>query len=172
MLQPAVCAAPGSSTIRSVPELKASGGQVIGSTARPRRLATGSGRSAVCTCAHGHPASHTISTPAPVLVVQFVAGRLADYQRVAGRLRAAEIGAEVYPEAKKLAAQFKYAEQRGFRVALIAGPDELGQGAWNVKDLIRKEEQKAVPEAGVVETVQKILSEPRPSGSGFPGTTP
>src|SRR5262245_32038488 len=45
------------------------------------------------------------STPAPVLVVQFVAGRLADYQRVAGRLRAAGIGAEVFPEAKKIGQQ-------------------------------------------------------------------
>ena len=42
------------------------------------------------------------ATPAPVLVLQFDASRLGDYQRIARVLRAAGIGAEVYPEAKKL----------------------------------------------------------------------
>lgn len=100
-----------------------------------------------------------IATPAPVLVVQFVAGRLADYQRIAGQLRAAGVGVEVYPEAKKLPAQFKYAEQRGFRVAIIAGPDELSQGVWNVKDIQRKQEQKGVLEPAVVAAVQRVLAD-------------
>ena len=68
------------------------------------------------------------ATPAPVLMVQFSAERLGDYQQIARQLRAEGIGVEVYPEAKKLGQQFKYAEQRGFRVALIAGPDEFAQG--------------------------------------------
>src|SRR5205085_408788 len=72
----------------------------------------------------------TASTPAPVLVVQFVEGRLADYQRVAGLLRAACIGVEVYPDVKKIGAQLQYAERRGYRLALIAGPDELAKGEW------------------------------------------
>src|SRR5205085_11372030 len=70
----------------------------------------------------------TATTPAPVLVVQFVAGRLADYQRIASKLRQAGIGVEAYPEAKKIGQQLKYAEGRGFRLALIAGPDELAKG--------------------------------------------
>jgi histidyl-tRNA synthetase len=98
-----------------------------------------------------------ISTPAPVLVVQFVAGRVADYQRIAGRLRAAGIGAEVYPEAKKIGGQLQYAERRGFRLALIAGPDELAQGTWKIKDLAKREE-KAVPEAEVVAAVRRALA--------------
>jgi histidyl-tRNA synthetase len=100
----------------------------------------------------------SISTPAPVLVVQFVAGRVADYQRVAGRLRAAGIGAEVYPEAKKIGAQLQYAERRGFRLALIAGPDELAQGTWKIKDLARREE-KAVHEAEVLAAVCAALGD-------------
>src|SRR5262249_44853094 len=51
------------------------------------------------------------STPAPVLVVQFEATRLGDYQRMARSLRAEGIGVEVYPEAKKIGPQLKYAEQ-------------------------------------------------------------
>jgi histidyl-tRNA synthetase len=107
------------------------------------------------------------STPAPVLVVQFVAGRLADYQRVAGRLRAAGIGVEVYPDVKKIGAQLQYAERRGFRLAVIAGPDELGRGEWKIKDLVKgkdlpreraHEAETVVPEAGVVEAVRKALA--------------
>jgi len=65
MVQEAEADAPGSSTTRSVPELKASGGQVIGSTARPRRFSSGRGWSAVCTCTHGHSGPQSISTPVP-----------------------------------------------------------------------------------------------------------
>ena len=52
-----------------------------------------------------------------------------------GRCAAEGIGAEVYPDAKKIGQQLKYAEGRGFRVALIAGGDEFARGVWKVKDL-------------------------------------
>src|SRR5437899_12875704 len=80
------------------------------------------------------------STPAPVLVVQFDAARLGDYQRLARVLRGEGIGVEVYPEAKKIGQQLKYAEQRGFRVAVIAGENEFAQAVWKVKDLAKREE--------------------------------
>jgi histidyl-tRNA synthetase len=96
------------------------------------------------------------ATPAPVLVVQFSPERLGEYQRMARQLRAEGIGVEVYPEAKKVGQQFKYAEQRGFRVALTAGPDEFAQGVWKVKDLARREET-TVPAAGVLNAVRKLL---------------
>jgi histidyl-tRNA synthetase len=111
------------------------------------------------------------STPAPVLIVQFSADRLADYQRMARALRAEGIGVEVFPEAKKIGQQLKYADARGFRAALIAGPDELAQGAWKVKDLAAgapgpgaapgekkaPENEKTVPEAEVAGAVRAIL---------------
>ena len=80
------------------------------------------------------------ATTAPVLMVQFSADRLGEYQKMARQLRAEGIGVEVYPEAKKVGQQLKYAEQRGFRVALIAGPDEFAQGVWKIKDLATREE--------------------------------
>ena len=97
-----------------------------------------------------------VSTPAPVLLVQFSAERLGDYQRMARDLRAQGIGVEVYPEAKKVGAQLKYAESRGFSVALIAGPDEFARGEWKVKDLGRRAEVSA-PEAEVAGVIRKIL---------------
>jgi histidyl-tRNA synthetase len=81
-----------------------------------------------------------VTTPAPVLLVQFGADRLGEYQKMARSLRAEGIGVEVYPEPKKVGQQLQYAEKRGFRVALIAGPDEFAQGVWKVKDLARREE--------------------------------
>jgi histidyl-tRNA synthetase len=97
------------------------------------------------------------STPAQVLMVQFSADHLGDYQQMARSLRAAGIGVEVYPEAKKLGAQFQYAEKRGFRVALIAGPDEFARGVWKIKDLAKREE-KTVAAAEVARTVGEMLA--------------
>jgi histidyl-tRNA synthetase len=98
-----------------------------------------------------------VATPAPVFVVQFDPERVGDYQRLARSLRAAKIGVEVYPEAKKVGQQLKYAESRGFRAALIAGADEFAQGVWKVKDLGARSET-TVPEAGVVEAVRGVLA--------------
>lgn len=94
---------------------------------------------------------------APVLIVQFAAERLGDYQRLARVLRAEGIGVEVYPEAKKLGKQFEFAEQRGFQLAMIAGPDEFAQGVWKIKDLARREET-TVAEAAVADKVRELLS--------------
>jgi histidyl-tRNA synthetase len=91
-----------------------------------------------------------------VLVFQLPGGNYGNYQRVARTLRAAGIGTEVYPEAKKLDKQFQYAERRGFRVALIAGSNEFAQGVWKVKNLATKEET-TVAEAELVAAVQKLL---------------
>ena len=53
-----------------------------------------------------HPLLTGQTTPAQVLVVQFDAARLGDYQRIARQLRAAGIATEVYPDAKKIGQQF------------------------------------------------------------------
>jgi histidyl-tRNA synthetase len=93
---------------------------------------------------------------APVFVVQFSGDRLGDYQRIARMLRQAGIGAEVYPEAKKIGQQLQYAERRGGQVALIAGPDEFAQRVWKIKDL-RQREESTVSENDVVSCVRRIL---------------
>lgn len=79
-----------------------------------------------------------VRTPAPVMVVYFDADRLHDYLRLAKLVRAAGIGVELYPEAKKIGAQLKYADQRGFQVALVAGGNELEAGTCQVKNLSDK----------------------------------
>jgi histidyl-tRNA synthetase len=77
-------------------------------------------------------------TPAPVMIAYFDAARLNDYVRLASHLRQHGVGCELYPEAKKLGAQLKYADQRGFRIGIIAGSREFDSGVVQVKDLLRK----------------------------------
>src|SRR5262245_60516582 len=97
-----------------------------------------------------------VSTPAPVLMVQFSADCLGDYQKMARALRGAGIGVEVFPEAKKIGAQLQYAEKRGFRLALIAGPDEFAQGVWKIKDLAKREERAAAAN-DILNVIQTML---------------
>jgi len=72
-------------------------------------------------------------TTADVLVAQFDAGSLNEYLKIAAALRGQGIATEVFPDAKKLKAQFKYADRRGFRAVVLAGKDELTSGRLNVK---------------------------------------
>jgi histidyl-tRNA synthetase len=76
-----------------------------------------------------------VSTPAPVFVAYFDAARLHDYLRLAAQIRAAGVGVELYPEPKKLGTQLKYADRRGFRLAVVAGEDEWAGGTCQIKDL-------------------------------------
>jgi len=76
-----------------------------------------------------------VATPAPVFLPYFVESRLDDYLRLAARLRAAGIGVELYPEAKRLGQQLKYADRRGFRLAVVIGEDEFTQRVCQLKDL-------------------------------------
>lgn len=75
------------------------------------------------------------AAPAPVFILYFDPDRLGDYLRLAAAIRAAGIGAEVFPEPRKIGQQLKYADRRGFRVALIAGTSEFHSGTCRVKDL-------------------------------------
>ncbi|MEX0711731.1 MAG: histidine--tRNA ligase [Pirellulales bacterium] len=102
------------------------------------------------------------ATPAQVFIAYFVEGRLDDYLRLAARLRAAGVAAELFPDAKRLGQQLKYADRRGFRLALIAGEDELAAGQCQVKDLATGE-SRVLPlddeAGGVVGAVQRLLAQ-------------
>jgi histidyl-tRNA synthetase len=104
-----------------------------------------------------------VTTPAAVFIPYFDQNRLHDYLRLAAALRAAGIATEVFPEAKKLGQQLKYADRRGHRVALIAGENEFSSGVCQVKDL-RRAQQRDVPmtadAAEIVAAVKEILLTP------------
>ena len=96
------------------------------------------------------------TTPAEVLIAFFDAGRLPEYLRLASQLRAAGLRVELYPEPKKLGAQLKYADRRGFRVAIIAGEREFAANEVQVKNLTTGESQAVSLTEGVQEVVRLI----------------
>ena len=82
------------------------------------------------------------STPAPVFVAFFDRDHRDDYLQLAANLRQAGIGTEIYPDARKLGAQLKYADQKGFTAAIVAGGNEWSEGQVQVKQLATKEAVK------------------------------
>ncbi len=115
--------------------------------------------------------------PGPVVVTVFDRDRIADYQKMAAALRAADIRAELYLGNPKnnLGAQLKYADKRSSPCAIIQGGDEKAQGVVQIKDLIlgadltaikdrdeylkkQAEAQFAVKESELVDAVRKLLA--------------
>ncbi|MCX6639792.1 MAG: histidine--tRNA ligase [bacterium] len=73
--------------------------------------------------------------------------------RIVAQLRHAGIPAEVYlDEARKLGKQFSYADRKGIRFVIIAGPDEISRGEVTLKDLVAGE-QKTLASANLIETL-------------------
>ncbi len=64
-----------------------------------------------------------------------------DYVAMAKTLREAGISAEVYFQVAKLDKQFKYAENRGAKFAIIMGSEEKSAGTVQVKDLATREQK-------------------------------
>jgi histidyl-tRNA synthetase len=59
------------------------------------------------------------------------------------QMRDAGIAAELYPDAVKMAKQFKYADDKGIPFVAIIGENEMKKGLVTVKDM-KSSEQKAV----------------------------
>ncbi len=97
-----------------------------------------------------------VRTPAEVFIPYFDSTRLHDYLRLAAQLRTAGFGVEVFPEPKKLGAQLKYADRRGFRVAIIAGADEWDARECQIKDLATGNRSTASLEGGAAEVVDSL----------------
>jgi len=115
------------------------------------------------------------SVPGPVVVLVMDRDRLADYQKMAQRLRNAGIRAEMYLGTSGMKAQMKYADKRGSPCVIIQGSDERDRGEVQIKDLIEgalaaqsiadnKEWKEARPaqfsvsEDALVEEVRKVLA--------------
>ncbi len=99
----------------------------------------------------------SVSTPAPVFIAYFSKTRGADYGKLAMELRRAGIGTEVYPAAKKLGEQLKYADRRGFRYALVIGDEEWESGRCQVKHLATKQSDE-VSQEELLEHLGRLLA--------------
>jgi histidyl-tRNA synthetase len=114
--------------------------------------------------------------PGPVVVTVFDKDRLADYQNMVARLRAANIRAELYlGNPRNLGNQLKYADKRNAPCVVIQGGDEKAKGEVTIKDLIvgaelaklekgreehlqkQAQAQRSVPEDQLVAAVREVL---------------
>lgn len=111
----------------------------------------------------------------PVVVLVMDRDRVAHYQAMVARLRAAGVRAELYLGSAGMKAQMKYADRRNSPCVIIQGSDEHAKGEVQIKDLIEgaraasgiqsNEEWKAarpaqfsVPENELVSAVQDVLA--------------
>ena len=85
-----------------------------------------------------------------VLVTQFDASTLGASLVLAHELRAAGLRVDLYPDLDRYGRQFKYAEERGIRYAVLLGPQELEATVVALKDLVSGE-QVAIARGALVE---------------------
>ncbi|MBK8701133.1 MAG: histidine--tRNA ligase [Saprospiraceae bacterium] len=78
----------------------------------------------------------TIDESVPVIFLCFDAEGLTQAFRYAMAIRTAGIACEVYPEAKPMKKQMKYANDRAIPYVAILGANELQQGTISLKDMI------------------------------------
>jgi histidyl-tRNA synthetase len=104
---------------------------------------------------------------APVLVVQFPGTDPATAVRLAARLRAAGIGAEVFPDPIPLGKQLGYGSARGHKLAVIVGPDEQANQVFNLRDLASRREDKGLAWSALEDSVQNALEVHKHQGAGL-----
>ena len=98
------------------------------------------------------------NTGPSILMTMFDGSRSADYVGVAAMLRRCGLAVELYPEAKKLGHQLKYADRKGHRLAVIIGGDEWEAGTAQVKDLVSGDSH-TVELGALGETCRRLLGE-------------
>lgn len=104
------------------------------------------------------------SSTAPVLVANFPGTDPAVAFRIAAELRAAGIGAEVFPDPIQIGKQMGYGSNRGHLFAVIVGPDEAAKGVFNLRDLATRAEHKGIEMSLLVDSVQSALAVARNAG--------
>jgi len=97
------------------------------------------------------------TTPADVLVTVWNAASVDETLRLAHALRRDGLRVDVYPDADKLAKQFKYAVALGVPFVAIVGDDERAAGEVSLKDL-RTGEQTRVPRADAARAIASALA--------------
>lgn len=98
------------------------------------------------------------ASPAPVLVTVFDEASLPASFALAAQLRGAGLKVACYPEAARLAKQFKYGDRMGMRLAVILGPDEQANSQVAIKDL-RSSAQQSVPQAEAARIIREMLAD-------------
>ena len=97
-----------------------------------------------------------IATVAPVMIANLDPEACAPILQLGSMLRRAGINTEIYLENKKLNAQMKYADKKGFTLVLMIGEEELATNTVRIKDM-RTGAQLTVPVIDLVKEIQSLL---------------
>ncbi len=106
------------------------------------------------------------ATTVPVLVANFPGTNPAVPVKLAARLRAAGIGAEVFPDPIPIGKQMGYGSSRGHRLAVIVGPDEEARQVFNLRNLASRVEDKGLTWSVLEDSVESALEILRQEGTG------
>ena len=97
------------------------------------------------------------TTTVPVLVANFPGTDPVVAFTMAARLRAAGIGAEVFPDPIPIGKQMGYGSTRGHKLAVIVGPDELARQVFNLRNLSNRQEDKGLAWSMLEDSVEGAL---------------
>jgi histidyl-tRNA synthetase len=101
--------------------------------------------------------SGTKRTAPDVLVLLLDEPLLGAYHRLSKALRDAGLSAEIYPAAKKVAVQLKYAEKRGIPLAIFYGEKEMEKNMYNLRDLKSRHNYDELPFPQLLERISELL---------------
>jgi histidyl-tRNA synthetase len=99
----------------------------------------------------------TTSVLVPILVANFPGVDPRVPMGLAARLRAAGVGAEIYPEPLQIGKQMGYGSTRGHRLALIVGPEEAARQVFNLRNLATRQEERAIAWGDLETRVKQAL---------------
>jgi histidyl-tRNA synthetase len=88
-------------------------------------------------------------TSAPVLVTIYDSEHIDRSLMIARSFREAGVGADLYPDARKLKVQFKHADQCGHAWIVVCGPRESDAGTVKIKQLSTKRQAEVSLEAAI-----------------------
>jgi histidyl-tRNA synthetase len=92
-----------------------------------------------------------------VLITIFSSDTFNESLQLSNELREAGIPVSCYPEAVKIARQFKYGDRMGFELAIILGPEEISNQTISIKNL-KTGEQENISRRIAAERIKAILS--------------
>lgn len=107
-----------------------------------------------------------VGTTVPVLVAQFPGTDPSIAFRLAARLRAALIGAEVFPDPIPIGKQMGYGSSRGHKFAVIVGPDEVSREVFNLRNLATRLEDRGLAWSVLEDSVASALETIKQGGTG------
>ena len=105
-------------------------------------------------------------TTVPVLVANFPGADPKVPIKMAARLRAAGIGAEVFPDPIPIGKQMGYGSKRGHKLAVIVGPDEEARQVFNLRSLATRVEDKGLAWSVLEDSVEGALEMLKQEGAG------